>query len=90
MFHLTQLWLTQIMLLCFIVPPPLVQAVAPIEQVVGQSLTLQCKITAVSDIASTVDIMWTSGGSEVRRVNVPGSFNTQLHRLFYYSSFKQK
>ena len=61
------------MLLCFIVPPPLVQAVAPIKQVVGQSLTLQCKITAVSDIASTVDIMWTNGGSEVRRVNVPGS-----------------
>jgi len=42
--------------------------------VVGQSLTLQCNITAVSDIASSVDIIWTNGGIEVRRVeNIEGS-----------------
>ena len=34
---------------------------APNNQIVGQSLTLQCEVTAVSNITSSVDIRWSRG-----------------------------
>jgi len=69
--------------LSLIVPPPTVQVAAPCEQVVGQSLTLQCNITAVSDIAATVDIIWTTGDTEVRRVeNIQGSLISNFTDFF--------
>ena len=56
----------------YIVPPPSVAINASDEQTVGQSLTLECRIEAVKDIDSTVDIIWTTGNTEVRRVeNIP-------------------
>ena len=38
-------------------------------QTVGQSLTLQCEVTTVRGITSRVDIVWSSGGTELRRMN---------------------
>ena len=36
---------------------------------INQSLTLQCTANIVRGISSTVDIIWTSGDTQVRRVN---------------------
>jgi len=36
---------------------------------IGDPLTLYCIVTAVRGISSSVDIIWTTGGSVVRRVN---------------------
>ena len=38
-------------------------------QTVGQSLTLQCEVTAVRGITSRVDIVWSSNGTELQRMN---------------------
>lgn len=37
--------------------------------VIDQSLPLECTVTSVTDIASRVDIVWTTGNKQVRRVN---------------------
>ena len=42
---------------------------APDTQTVGQSLTLQCEVTTVRGITSTVDIVWSRGGTELERMN---------------------
>ena len=36
---------------------------------IGDPLTLYCTVTAVRGISSSVDIIWTTGGREVRRAN---------------------
>jgi len=36
---------------------------------IGDPLTLYCYVTAFGDISSSVDIIWTTGGRVVRRVN---------------------
>ena len=36
---------------------------------IGDPLTLDCTVTAVRGISSSVDIIWTTGGREVRRVD---------------------
>ena len=36
---------------------------------IGDPLTLNCTVTAVRGISSSVDIIWTTGGRVVRRVN---------------------
>ena len=41
----------------------------PDTQTVGQSLTLQCEVTTVRGITSRVDIVWSSGGTELERMN---------------------
>ena len=40
---------------------------SPIVQTVGQSLTLQCEVTAVIGITSRVDIVWSSTDKELER-----------------------
>ena len=42
---------------------------APNNQTVGQSLTLQCEVTTVRGITSRVDIVWSSDGTALRRIN---------------------
>ena len=42
---------------------------APNTQTVGQSLTLQCEVTIVRGITNRVDIVWSSGGTELERMN---------------------
>ena len=42
---------------------------APNTQTVGQSLTLQCEVNTVRGITSRVDIVWSSDGTELERMN---------------------
>ena len=51
------------------VPTPTVSVTAPNTQTVGQSLTLQCEVTTVRGITSRVDIVWSSDGAELERMN---------------------
>ena len=39
------------------------------DQTVGQSLTLECNFTTVRGITSRVDIVWSSGGTELKRIS---------------------
>ena len=55
-------------------------------QIVGQSLTLQCKVTTVRGITSRVDIVWSSNGIEVQRMdNV--TLSTMGDTLTYTDSY---
>jgi len=47
----------------------MVTITAPSTVTVGQSLTLQCSVTAVRGITSKVNVIWTSYGTVLRRVN---------------------
>ena len=42
--------------------------IAPYSQTVGQSLTLQSRITTVRGITSRVDIVWSSNGETLERI----------------------
>ena len=55
-------------------------------QTVGQSLTLQCEVTAVRGITSRVDIVWSSGGTELQRMNDVSS-TTMGNSLVYTNSY---
>ncbi|XP_065905608.1 uncharacterized protein [Dysidea avara] len=62
--------LSQLGLICIIpVPTPVVTVSTPSTLTVGQSLTLECSVAAVRGITSRVDIIWTSYGTIMRRVN---------------------
>ena len=55
-------------------------------QIVGQSLTLLCKVTTVRIITSGVDIVWSSGGTEFKRMNNISS-TTMSNSLVYTDSY---
>ena len=67
------------LLICYTVPIPLVKITVfdnemlqneMLENITtGDPLTLDCTVTAVRGISSSVDIIWTTGGREVRRVD---------------------
>ena len=59
---------------------------APDTQTVGQSLTLQCKVTTVRGITSRIDIVWSSHGSELERINNVSS-TTINNSLVYTGSY---
>ena len=59
---------------------------APSNQIVGQSLTLQCEVTSVRGITSRVDIVWSSGGTELERMNNVSS-TTMGNSLVYTDSY---
>ena len=51
--------------------------------VIFQPLILQCTATIVRGITSTVDIIWTTGNTQVRRVNnVTASSNTYSSSIY--------
>ena len=58
---------------------------APITQTVGQSLTLQCEVTTVRGITSRVDIVWSSGGTELERMNDVSS--TTMDNSLVYTDY---
>ena len=59
---------------------------APNTQTVGQSLTLQCEVTTMRGITSRVDIVWSSNGTVLRRIN--GIIATTMdHSLVYTDSY---
>jgi len=51
-----------------IVPIPNVTVTAPNTQIVGQLLMLECTVITVRGITSTVDIIWSSDGTELKRM----------------------
>ena len=55
-------------------------------QTVGQSLTLQCEVTTVRGITSRVDILWSSGGTELQRMNNVSS-TIMSNSLVYTDSY---
>ena len=69
-----------------LVPPPTVLVTAPNTQIVGQSLTLQCEVTTVRGITSRVDIVWSSGSTELNRtdnITLTTMHNSQVYRDSY-------
>ena len=77
------------MYLCFlyIVPTPTVNVTALSNQIVGQSLTLQCKVTAVRGITSRVDIVWIDDdNTELQRTSGVSS-TTVDNSLVYTDSY---
>ena len=59
---------------------------APNNQTVGQSLTLQCEVTTVRGITSRVDIVWSSNGTELERMeNVTST--TMSNSLVYTDNY---
>ena len=59
---------------------------APNTRTVGQSLTLQCEVTTVRGITSRVDIVWSSDGMELQRMNGV-SLTTMDNSLVYTHSY---
>ena len=59
---------------------------APNTQTVGQSLTLQCEVTTVRGITSRVDIVWSSDGTVLRRIN-DTTATTMDNSLVYTDSY---
>ena len=55
-------------------------------QIVGQSVTLQCEVTTVRGITSSVDIVWSSGGIVLMRMNGI-SLTTMDNSLVYTDSY---
>ena len=53
------------------------------DQTVGQSLALQCEVTTVRGITSRVDIVWSSNGIVLRRVN--GTIATTMDNSLVYT-----
>ena len=71
-----------------LVPTPSVSVTGPTTHKVGQSLTLQCKVTAVRGITSSVDIEWRRDGAEVQRMdNVKLQLNTMNTSLVYRDTY---
>ena len=58
---------------------------APNTQTVGQSLTLQCEVTAVRGITSRVDIVWSSSGMELERMNDVSSTTIDNSSVYTHS-----
>jgi len=73
------------------VPTPNVNVTVLNTQIVGQSLTLECSVTTVRGITSRVDIIWSSDGTELERmegINVSSSTtdNSVVYTDTYYFS----
>ena len=56
------------------------------NQTVGQLLTLQCEVTTVRGITSRVNIVWSSNGTVLRRMNNVSS-TTMDNSLVYTDSY---
>ena len=69
-----------------LVPTPTVSVTNTSTQTVGQSLTLQCEVTTVRGITSRVDIVWSSNGTVLRRINNV-SLTTMDNSLVYTDSY---
>ena len=61
------------------------------NQTVGQSLTMQCGVTSVRGITSRVDIVWSSNGVELRRIeeaNVSFTTDSTVTYTDYYNAWQ--
>ena len=72
---------------CYItVSTPTASVTVPNTQTVGQSLTLQCEVTTVRGITSRVDIVWSSGGTVLQKMNNVSS-TMMSNSLVYTNSY---
>ena len=69
-----------------LVPILNVSVTALSNQTVGQSLTLHCEVTTVIGVTSRVDIVWSSDGAELERMNNVSS-TTVNGSLVYTDSY---
>ena len=70
-----------------LVPDPIVTVDAPSIQTVSKPLTLDCNVTTVSGITSRVDIVWSSNGLELRRIEGIKSNLTINDSVLYMDSY---
>ena len=71
-----------------IVPKPLVIMKILNNQTVGQPLTLECSVTAVRGITSSVDMLWFSTGLEIKRIEgVTFNLVTNNRELVQFTDF---
>ena len=69
------------------VPTPSVTVSAPEDQTVGKSLILRCAITTVRGITSSVNTVWSSNGSELKRTTGITVSSTTSNSMLYKSSY---
>ena len=55
-------------ILCLVPAPESVNLSVASTQTVGQPLLLECSVSTVRGITSRVDVVWTSNGSELKRI----------------------
>ena len=60
---------------------------APSIQVVSKPLTLECNITTVRGITSRVDIVWSSNGLELKKIEGVKSNLTKNGLILYMDSY---
>ena len=72
-----------VLALLILVPTPIIIVTAPNTQAVGQSLTMQCEVTTVRGITRRVDIVWSSDGIILRRIN--GATATTMDTSLVYT-----
>ena len=70
-----------------IVPTPNLNVAAPNTQTVGQSLTQECNVTTVRGITSRVDIIWSSDGRELERMEGVNFSSTTDNSVVYTDTF---
>ena len=61
--------------------------VAGKNQTVGQSLTLECSFITARGITSRMDIVWSSGGTELKRINNVDTSRTINDNELYEDTF---
>ena len=70
-----------------VVPDPIIKVNAPDSQIVGEPLTLESSITTVRGITSRVDIVWSSDGLELKRIEGIESSLTKNNSVIYMDSY---
>ena len=70
--------------------PCLIDVIVLSNQTLGQPLILQCSVTAIRDINSRVDFVWTSNGTELERVEgatgISSTSNLAVYTRYYIIS----
>ena len=69
------------------IPTVSVSVIAPSTPMVGQPLLLQCEVTTVRGITSRVDIVWSSDGTVLSRLNgtkVSTVSNSQVYSTMHF------
>ena len=69
------------------VPTLIVNVTATKTQMVGQSLTLECSVTTVRGITSRVDIIWSSDGTELERMEGVSVSSTTDNSVVYTDTY---
>ena len=60
---------------------------APVTQIVGQSLMLECRVTTVRGITSRIDIEWTTGNITLQRTEGVNITSTASDSVVYQDNY---